>query len=62
MTFFGMDLVDRALMLSPLPYPRLAHAGHCPTRKLVYGEYLILYTIDEAGTLPRSGQLRNKPL
>lgn len=29
MTFFGMELVDRALMLSPLPYPEAPDHSDC---------------------------------
>ena len=46
---FGMELVDQALMLSTLPYRGARMWGNPRARKLVYGKYLIVYTIDELG-------------
>jgi plasmid stabilization system protein ParE len=51
---FGMELLDQALMLSTLPYRGSRMRGNPRARKLVYGKYLIVYTVDEAATL-RSG-------
>jgi plasmid stabilization system protein ParE len=42
-----MELVDQALMLSTLPYGGARMRGNPRARKLVYGKYLIVYTIDE---------------
>jgi hypothetical protein len=40
--------VDQALMLSTLPYRGARIRGNPRARKLVYGKYLIVYTIDES--------------
>jgi len=45
---FGMELVDQALILTTLPYRGSRMRGQRPARKLVYGKYLVVYTIDEA--------------
>ena len=61
-----MELVDQALMLSTLPYRGARMRGNPRARKLVYGKYLIVYTIDEPRrysafcTARESNRLRSK--